>query len=88
MKLLFERKFLKEVSNLNNKKLQYSIEEIISEAERAKSFGEINNVKKLKGFQNAYRIRIGEYRIGVILKDETLIFVRFMHRKDIYKYFP
>jgi len=38
--------------------------------------------------ERAYRIGIGDYRIGLILEDETLIFVRFLHRKDLYRYFP
>jgi mRNA-degrading endonuclease RelE of RelBE toxin-antitoxin system len=49
---------------------------------------EITGVKKLVGFKNQYRIRIGQYRIGLVFKDETLIFVRILHRKDIYSYFP
>ena len=88
MKLLFERKFLKDISNLNNKKLQSSIEEIIVDVESAKGISEIKNTKKLKGFKNVYRMKVGEYRLGFLLLNEKIVFVRFMHRKDIYKYFP
>lgn len=88
MKLLFEKKFLKEVSNLNDAKLQTAIEEIINESERAQNTSQIKNIKKLKGFKNAYRIRVGEYRIGILVEKSTIIFVRFMHRKEVYKYFP
>ncbi|MGH8000971.1 MAG: type II toxin-antitoxin system RelE family toxin [Brasilonema sp.] len=52
------------------------------------SFEEITNLKKLKGYDNAYRIRIGDYRIGIIFDDETVMFQRVLHRKDIYRYFP
>lgn len=88
MKLLFEKKFLKEVSNLNDAKLQTTIEEIINESERAQNTSQIKNIKKLKGFKNAYRIRVGEYRIGILIEKSTIIFVRFMHRREVYKYFP
>ena len=88
MKLLFEKKFLKEVSNLNDAKLQISIEEIINESERAQNTSQIKNIKKLKGFKNAYRIRVGEYRIGILIEKNTIIFVRFLHRREVYKYFP
>jgi len=36
---------------------------------------------------NQWRIKIGDYRIGVEIKKDTVIFVRILHRKDIYKYF-
>jgi mRNA interferase RelE/StbE len=49
---------------------------------------EIKNVKKLKGFSNAYRIRIGDYRIGVTFENNIVKFARVAHRKEIYKIFP
>jgi mRNA interferase RelE/StbE len=49
---------------------------------------EIPNVKKLQGSDDMYRIRVGEYRIGAILDRDSLVLVRFLHRKDIYRYFP
>ena len=88
MKLLFEKKFLKEVSNLNDTKLQSAIEEIIIESEKAQNSSQIKNIKKLKDFKDAYRIRIGGYRIGILINKSTLTFVRFLHRKEVYKYFP
>ena len=35
-----------------------------------------------------YRIRLGDYRIGIEIQKDTIIFTRFLHRKDIYKFFP
>ncbi|WP_079720471.1 type II toxin-antitoxin system RelE family toxin [Salegentibacter holothuriorum] len=46
-------------------------------------------IKKLKGFKDFYRIRIGDYRLGVKkLTDQEILLVRFLQRKEIYKYFP
>ncbi|MGL4377778.1 MAG: type II toxin-antitoxin system RelE family toxin [Microcoleaceae cyanobacterium] len=42
----------------------------------------------MKGDDNAYRLRVGDYRIGFYFDDETITFVRVLHRKDIYRYFP
>jgi mRNA interferase RelE/StbE len=50
--------------------------------------GEIAHVKKLKGSEGYYRIRIGNYRVGIIAADGTVIFVRFLYRRNIYRYFP
>jgi mRNA interferase RelE/StbE len=49
---------------------------------------DIINLKKLSGYKSAFRIRIGDYRIGVIIENDTVIFVAFAHRKDIYHRFP
>jgi mRNA interferase RelE/StbE len=49
---------------------------------------EISNLKKIKGAKNAYRIRVGDYRIGVFIENETVTFSRVLHRKEVYRYFP
>ncbi|WP_201279130.1 type II toxin-antitoxin system RelE/ParE family toxin [Leptolyngbya iicbica] len=43
---------------------------------------------KLKGYQAFYRIRIGNYRIGLKVTDQEVIFVRLLHRREIYRFFP
>lgn len=52
------------------------------------SFEDLPGHKKLKGFKNYYRIRFGDYRAGISYINNTLIFERVLHRKDIYKYYP
>ena len=49
---------------------------------------EIPEMVKLKGYDHYYRIRVGNYRLGVSMEEDSFCFVRFLHRKDIYKYFP
>ncbi len=49
---------------------------------------EIRNVKKLKGFRSAYRVRVGDYRIGVFVDGNYVDFVRVLHRREIYRFFP
>jgi len=43
--------------------------------------------KKLKGEQNAYRIRIGDYRVIYEVYDDVLIVlvIRVAHRREVYK---
>lgn len=52
------------------------------------SLDTIRNLKKLKNEDSAYRIRVGDYRIGFFFEDETLTFARVRHRKEIYRVFP
>jgi mRNA interferase RelE/StbE len=44
-------------------------------------------VVKLKGYENEYRIRIGDYRVRYEIKDQQLIILvlRCQHRKDVYR---
>ncbi len=44
--------------------------------------------KPVAFIQNYYKIRVGDYRIGIKFEHETLTFERILHRKDIYKVFP
>lgn len=46
-----------------------------------------DGVVKLKGADNEYRIRIGDYRVRYEIRDEELIIILLQckHRKDVYK---
>lgn len=52
------------------------------------SFEQIPDLKKLKGHDQAYRVRVGDYRIGIFISDGVVTFARVQHRRDIYRYFP
>ncbi len=88
MKVDFKKSFLKELKKLKNKSLQNSIYDAIVQVESATSLNQIKNLKKLSGYEFHYRIRVGDYRIGVKFENEVVHFVVFEHRKDIYKGFP
>jgi len=88
VKIRFESKFAKDLRNIKDGKLLLKVKELIIECKKAEIFVEIKNVKKLQGYDVFYRIRIGDYRIGLELIGSELIFTRCLHRKDIYRYFP
>jgi mRNA interferase RelE/StbE len=46
-----------------------------------------SEVKKLKGFENEYRIRVGDYRVRYEIDDQqlTIIILSCRHRKEAYK---
>ena len=80
----FEKAFVKDFRKLKNKELASSILVVVKQVSTAKSANEIINLKKLSGYKSAFRIRIGDYRIGVIIEKSTVTFVAFAHRKEIY----
>ena len=88
MKIQFEKRFLKDIKLLKDKNLKEEILTIISQVENAKKLDEIKNLKKLKGFKNCYRIRTGDFRIGIYFQSNIIEFVVFGHRKSFYRYFP
>lgn len=89
MKTEFKKSFAKDLKKRSQeKKLLTHVQEAIQAVESAESLQEINNLKKLKAEGGYYRIRLGDYRIGLKIEEETVVFVRFLHRSEIYRYFP
>jgi mRNA interferase RelE/StbE len=88
MKIDFKKSFLKELKKLKNKSLKNAIQECIFQVESAEDLTQIKNIKKLSGYDFYYRIRVGDYRIGVKIENKTVFFVVFEHRKNVYKEFP
>jgi mRNA interferase RelE/StbE len=84
----FLKSFRKDLIRVKSKQLKESVKNLIDEMESANSLSEIKNVKKLKGHSSAYRIRIGDYRIGVFFENGIIELARIVHRKDIYNVFP
>ena len=90
MKIEFKDSFLKDIRTVKNKKLRSRLEQFILVVETADNLSQISNLKKLKGQKKNfyYRSRIGNYRVGLIIKQDTIVFVRFLNRKEIYRFFP
>jgi len=80
--------FNKDISKIKDKKVSAKIEQIIRKMETVNTVSEIAGIKKLAGHQYAYRIRLGDYRLGFYLIDNSIRLTIFANRKDIYKYFP
>ena len=87
MRTVFKEKFLKQIEKLHDSNLKSSVTTAILNVEQAQTLNSITNLKKLKGYKSYYRIRIGDYRIGLEIKNETVTFAAFADRKDIYKKF-
>lgn len=90
MIIAFKSSFLKAIKKLKDVSLQEAIFEVINHVEQVENLTDIKNIKKLKGYSIYYRIRVGNYRIGLKWEETEglLYFVTFEHRKDIYNKFP
>ena len=88
MNIKFEAKFEKDLKEIKDRNILAKLKQIILNCKQAESLAQITNIKKLQGYDSFYRIRLGDYRIGMEVIENEIIFTRFLHRKDIYKSFP
>ena len=84
----YKKTFIKDLKKLNDKTIYKRVINAIEQVKKENALSDIASMKKLKGDNKSYRIRVGTYRIGLEEKDDTIFFVRFLHRKDIYRNFP
>jgi mRNA interferase RelE/StbE len=88
MKVEFKKSFEKDLSKVRDVELLQRIQAVIEEVETIDSLADLTSVKKLKAEGDYYRIRVGDYRIGLSVNEDAVVFVRMLHRKEIYRYFP
>ncbi len=85
----FDKSFEKSLNKVHDPNVLRRIKRVIIQIENSPSLSPITNVLKLTGYSTYYRIRIGDYRIGIEMINKTTIrFLLIAHRKDIYKVFP
>ena len=85
----YTRTFLKEMARLP-KNVRERVENITFGEEIKEDPFLGGRVQKLSGYKSYYKIRIGDYRIGLHIDvDVQLIeFQRVLHRREIYRKFP
>ena len=81
--IIITKSIQKQLDNLPNNIQERVYDKISQLAEEPRPDG----VVKLKGYDNEYRIRIGDYRLVYEIRDEQLIvlLVQCKHRRDVYK---
>lgn len=82
-KVFFKKSAEKELERLP----EFIIRKVYSLVEALKSDQVIPNTKKLTGYKDLHRTRIGDYRV-VYIKDSQIKIVtitKIAHRKDIYR---
>jgi mRNA interferase RelE/StbE len=60
----------------------------IEKVETANTLRDVPNLTKMSGSGSFYPARLGDYRVGIHIAEDTVEFVRFLHRRDIYRFFP
>ncbi|MEQ8548899.1 MAG: hypothetical protein RIC03_13370 [Cyclobacteriaceae bacterium] len=88
MRVTYSKAVIKDVRKIKDEKLISKVEMVVNQLKSVKSIEEISQLKKIKGHPTAYRIRIGDYRLGLYIAADHIELVRFVKRNDIYKLFP
>jgi mRNA interferase RelE/StbE len=88
VKVEFRKSFEKDLGKIRDRDLLSRIKAVIEEVENVETLLEISNIKKLKADGNYYRMRVSNYRIGFAENEDVITFVRVLHRKEMYRYFP
>ncbi|HBG92940.1 MAG: hypothetical protein A3J81_00165 [Nitrospirae bacterium RIFOXYB2_FULL_43_5] len=88
--VLYKKTFLKELKKLPKDiriKAEHLCFDILPEIE---NLAVIRGLEKLVGYENFYKVRFGDYRIGIEIDIQSKIIecCRAMHRKEIYRYYP
>jgi len=84
----YQNSFWRDVNKITDPALKERVEQAMLSVMNAQSPKDIPNLKKMKGYKIHYRIKVGSYRIGIAIVGNTVTFMAFGHRKDIYKFFP
>lgn len=88
MKVAFRQSFERDLGKIKDRSALQRVRQAIEQVEHANNLHDIQNIRKLTGAAGFFRIRVGEYRIGIALVADEVEFVRCLHRRDMYRYFP
>ncbi|MDX1919834.1 MAG: hypothetical protein SFU25_03760 [Candidatus Caenarcaniphilales bacterium] len=88
MKLLIKDSFQKELKKYKSGKLLKQVGEILEKIKLCKHIWDVGDVKLMQGTKDFFRIRVGNFRIGIKIQDETVFVIKFAIRGNFYKNFP
>ncbi len=89
MKVIYTKTFLKDLSKVFPDKRRKQIEKFVFvELPGLSSIESAGNIEQMTGFKNYYKVRFGDFRVGMNKNDNTIEVLRVLNRKAIYKHFP
>ncbi|HMO65624.1 MAG TPA: type II toxin-antitoxin system RelE/ParE family toxin [Verrucomicrobiota bacterium] len=87
MKVEFGKAFARDIVELPAN-VRQRVAQVVECVMNAPNLQAVPNVKKLKGSPNAFRIRVGDYRVGFFLEGDQVTFMRCLSRAAMYRGFP
>ncbi len=89
MQVSYTKTFLKDLAKVVPVKRRQQIEKFVFEdLPVIESLELAGNMEKMTGYKNHYKVRFGDYRVGIFKNNNTIELQRVLNRKEIYKFFP
>jgi mRNA interferase RelE/StbE len=89
LEVQYRQAFLKDLKQLKSSIAYERIYEVAFTTLAAiNTLEELSDIKAMKGYSDRYRIRIGDYRIGIEVNGDVIEVMRVLHRREFYRYFP
>ena len=89
MQVRFDAGFNRDLRRIrNDANLRRRVERAIAGIESAPTLSQISGIRRMNVSCRFYRIRIGDYRLGLEVEGDIVILLSFGHRKDVYRRFP
>lgn len=74
MKILYQKRFLKELAKIPSKQRTQIEEFVFEKINSISSIQESNKIEKMKSYSGYYKIRFGQYRVGLKYKNNEITF--------------
>jgi mRNA interferase RelE/StbE len=85
----YRQSFLRDLKKLKGQPVYDRIYELVfATLPEVDTLRDVTNVKAMRGYSNRYRIRIGNYRVGIEVQGDNVEVMRVLHRREFYRYFP
>jgi mRNA interferase RelE/StbE len=79
MDVKIDKSFQKDTRKIKDKSLLIQIADVILNVQQAHNIKQIKNLRKLRGTAGEFRIKVGDYRIGIIVSGSSVEFIRCLH---------
>lgn len=87
MQTIETRKFQKKLAKIPAQD-QLAVIDALDTIEDANTFADITNLKALQGYKNYFRLRVGNWRVGLFWTGTAFIVEDVGKRGDFYNYYP
>jgi len=86
--VLLKKVFLKDLASLPSRVRGQVEQFVFQEMPGTDSVQAVGKIEKMQGYAGYYKIRFGDYRVGMKVEGRNVTFERVLHRKEIYRKFP
>lgn len=89
MEVQYRQSFLRDLKKLKRQPVYDRVLELaFTTLPEADQLRDVTGVEAMRGHPHRYRVRIGDYRVGIEAHGNCVEVLRVLHRREFYRYFP